>query len=249
MAGVKPVNVKPYRYSPTQKDEIERRWLMASSELVPVPLGCWSKRKMALGDFVSIIGTSIPDPSWTLGVQSDAFWSTNAPATFQAAMNTIFQPLLRKSVLRERFFLNINYFSRDPNVHLPPNLWSIWVILCGVSTDPSKIEAIANCDLKQLGGFLGLSGYYRKFIRHYGIISRPLYDLLKKNTIFLGHHNFSNKLMHWNWCIAATWSLNSIPVKLWDLRLRPCPLMKRSQFPSGNHMQHKEFTILLITRA
>ena len=54
-----------------------------------------------------------------------------------------------------------------------------------MATDPDKVNVIADWpkpkDLSQLRSFLGMTGSYRRFIKNYGIICRPLHDMLKKN--------------------------------------------------------------------
>lgn len=56
----------------------------------------------------------------------------------------------------------------------------------GVSTDPTKIQVVGDWlfpqNITQLRGFLGLAGYYRRFVKDFGEIARPLTDMLEKDN-------------------------------------------------------------------
>jgi len=59
----------------------------------------------------------------------------------------------------------------------------------GVRPDEKRIEAVRDYPepktTRELKGFLGLAGYYRRFIPNFSKISKPLTELLKKNTPYV----------------------------------------------------------------
>ena len=54
--------------------------------------------------------------------------------------------------------------------------------------DPEKVNAILKwpepTNVKQVHAFLSLGNFYRRFIKDYAIISRPMVDLTCKDTVF-----------------------------------------------------------------
>jgi hypothetical protein len=59
----------------------------------------------------------------------------------------------------------------------------------GVATDPAKIQTVAAwtspTTVKELRSFLGLLGYYRRFMKHFSLIAKPLTTLLKKGVLYV----------------------------------------------------------------
>jgi hypothetical protein len=139
---------------------------------------------------------------------------TGAPATFQGVMNEVLAPSLRKFVLvfiddiliysktlkehvehvRQVFQLlqtNQLRVKKSKCAFARKELSYLGHVIsgAGVSTDPQKIAPIvkweAPVDAKQLRSFLGMAGYYRKFVRGYGIISKVLTELLRKGVQFV----------------------------------------------------------------
>ena len=138
------------------------------------------------------------------------FGICNAPSAFQSLMNHLLKPYLRKFVLiffDDILIYSLTWEKHLQHVDLLLQLlqnhklfvkWSKWAFGMeegeylghivgreGVLVDPKKIQAIQDLPqpktLKSLRGFLGLIGYYRKFVHNYGRIARPLTNLLKKN--------------------------------------------------------------------
>ncbi|GKA44889.1 putative reverse transcriptase domain-containing protein [Tanacetum coccineum] len=106
------------------------------------------------------------------------FRQTNTPAVFMDLMNRVCRPYLDKFVIV--LIDDILIYSKTQEEHFLGHV----INGNGIHVDPSKIEAIkkwkAPRTLTQIRSFLGLAGYYRRFIENFSKIAKSLTILTQK---------------------------------------------------------------------
>ncbi|GJW32778.1 putative nucleotidyltransferase, ribonuclease H [Tanacetum coccineum] len=142
------------------------------------------------------------------------FGLTNAPAVFMDLMNRVCKPYLDKFVIVFiDDILIYSKTKEDHEVHLrlvlellrKEKLYAkfskceFWlqevhflghvVNQSGIHVDPGKIEAVKNWKApttsSEIRSFLGLAGYYRRFIANFSKIAKPLTSLTQKNQKYV----------------------------------------------------------------
>ena len=143
-----------------------------------------------------------------------SFGLTNALAYFMYLMNSVFMPELDKFVVvfiddiliyskneedHAKHLHIVLQCLRDHQLYAKFSKCEFWLDSVkflghtisseGIAIDPSKVQEVMDMkpstSVHQIRSFLGLDGYYRRFILNFSRIAKPMTELLKKGVKFV----------------------------------------------------------------
>jgi hypothetical protein len=143
-----------------------------------------------------------------------SFGLTNSPAYFMYLMNSVFMTELDKFVVvfiddiliysesekeHAKHLRVVLQRLRDHKLYAKFSKCEFWLTSVkflghtishdGISVDPSKVQEVMDWkppkSVHQIRSFLGLEGYYRRFIPDFSRIAKPMIELLKKGVKFV----------------------------------------------------------------
>ena len=142
-----------------------------------------------------------------------SFGFANAPTAFMDLMKRVFHPYLDQFVVvfiddilvyskdaqeHEHHFRIILQILRENQLFAKLSKCDFWlkevsflghiVSAYGIRVDPAKIEAVVSWkpprNVTEMRSFLGLAGYYRRFVQRFSVIASSLTRLLRKGVKF-----------------------------------------------------------------
>ncbi|KAL0427186.1 UNVERIFIED_CONTAM: Transposon Ty3-I Gag-Pol polyprotein [Sesamum latifolium] len=189
--GAAPISIAPYRMAPSELKELKKQLeeLLDKGQLNRITI----KNKYPLPRIDDLLDQlkgatvfskiDLRSGYWQLRIEEGSISKTafrTSPEEHEQHLRTVLQILREKQLYAK--FSKCEFWMEEISFlgHV--------VLKEGVQPDPAKVKAILEWEppknVSEVRSFLGLTGYYRRFVKDFSVVAKPLINLLKKNTPF-----------------------------------------------------------------